>query len=179
MCWFHAGVVAHSTMSASPGSLETRHGALSNSSPTGHPWLSTLFHSPVSPRIPHSHSLHARYENDHISVKEYKREESPEKNRIRSISTVGSGISLTCHSIFILVHQVLSNVGYGVTSLLNLALLLPPTMANDPKIDNYTLTWCLLSSLPMGSSLNMRSGQLALGSTWNLVVYVFIINIHK
>ena len=124
-------------MSASPGSLETRHGALSNSSPTGHPWLSTLFHSPVSPRIPHSHSLHARYENDHISVEEYKREESPEKNRVRSISTVGSGISLTCHSIFILVHQVLSNVGYGVTSLLNLALLLPPTTANDRQLYAY------------------------------------------
>ena len=80
--------------------------------------------------------------------------------------------------MFILVHQVLSNVGYGVTYLLNLALLLPSTTGNNPKVDNYTLTLCVLSSHQMGSSLDMRSGQLALGSTWNLVVYVFIINIH-
>ena len=58
--------------------------------------------------------------------------------------------------MFILVHQVHSNIGYVVASLLNLALLLPPATVNDPKINNYTLTLCVLSSLQMGSSLNMR-----------------------
>ena len=37
------------------------------------------------------------------------------------------------------VRQVHSNVGYVATYLLNLALLLPPKTANDPKVDNYTL----------------------------------------
>ena len=133
----------------------------------------------VSPGIPHSRSLRARYENDHISVEEYKREESLEKNRTRTISTVGSGTSLTRHSMLILVHQVLSNVCFEATCLLNLALLLPPATANNPKVDNYTLTLCVLSSHQMGSSLNMQWGQLVLGSALNLVVYVFIINIHR
>jgi len=57
--------------------------------------------------------------------------------------------------VHILVHQFHSNVGYVVVNLLNLALLLPPKTANDPKVDNYTLVLCVLSSSRVGSSLDL------------------------
>ncbi|KAF8437153.1 MFS general substrate transporter [Boletus edulis BED1] len=94
-----------------------------------------VFYAAIFPRLArntqHSRSLRERYENGHISVEEYEREESLEKNRICNISTVHN------------------NIGYVVTYLLSLALLLPPKTANDPKVDNYTLAldnsyWVLL-----------------------------------
>ncbi|KAI9574371.1 MFS general substrate transporter [Boletus coccyginus] len=94
-----------------------------------------VFYAAAFPRLarntPHSRSLRKKYENGDISVEEYEREESLEKNRISNISTFHS------------------NVGYVVVNLLNLALLLPPKTANDPKVDNYTLVldnsyWVLL-----------------------------------
>lgn len=110
-----------------------------------------VFYTAAFPRLarntPHSRSLREKYENGDISVEEYEREESLEKNRISNISTVGLGIYLVCDSILILVHQVHSNIGYVVTYLLNLALLLPPKTANDPRVDNYTLALCVRSSL--------------------------------
>ena len=115
-----------------------------------------VFYAAAFPRLarntPHSRSLREKYENGHVSVEEYEREESLEKNRISNISTVRPGTGLTCDSMLIRVHQVHSNIGYVVTYLLNLALLLPPPTANDPKVDNYTLALCVLSSPQMGSN---------------------------
>ena len=113
-----------------------------------------VFYAAAFPRLarntPHSRSLREQHENSYISVEEYEREESLEKNRISNISTVCPGTSSTCDSMLIPVHQVHSNVGYVVTYLLNLALLLSPATANDPKVDNYTLALCVLSSLSNG-----------------------------
>ena len=102
-------------MLSSPGSLETRHGALyrrrfvefvSNGE-------TLVFYAAAFPRLtrntPNSCSLHERYENGHISFEEYEREESLEKNTISNISVVGPGISPTRDSILIHVHQVHSN----------------------------------------------------------------------
>lgn len=119
-----------------------------------------VFYAAAFPRLarntPHTRNLREKYENGNISVEEYEREESLEKNRISNISTVGSGICSIRHSMLILVHQVHSNIGYIVTLLLNLALLLPPKTANDPKVDNYTLALCVHSPLQRDSSLNLR-----------------------
>ena len=53
-----------------------------------------VFYAAAFPRLarntPHSRSLRAKYEDGDISVEEYEREESLEKNRISNISTVGS-----------------------------------------------------------------------------------------
>ena len=91
-------------------------------------------------------SLRERYENGQISMEEYEREESLEMNKISNISTVGPGVSLTCTCMLTLLHQVHNNIGYVATYLLNLALLLAPKTANDPKIDNYTIVLCVLSA---------------------------------
>jgi MFS-type transporter involved in bile tolerance (Atg22 family) len=84
-----------------------------------------VFYLAVFPRLgrntPHSRNLREKYENGQISVEEYEREESLEKSRISNIS---------------MVHN---NVGYTTTSVLNMALLLPPNTANNPLVDNYTL----------------------------------------
>lgn len=118
-----------------------------------------VFYAAAFPRLarntPHSRSLREKHENGDIPVEEYEREESLEKNRISNISTVGSGTCSTL-ALLILVHQVHSNVGYVVTYLLNLALLLPPKTANDPKVDNYTLVLCVRSPRHIDSSLNLR-----------------------
>ncbi|KAG6373769.1 MFS general substrate transporter [Boletus reticuloceps] len=112
-----------------------------------------VFYAAIFPRLARntqrSRSLREKYENGHISVEEYEREESLEKNRISNISTVGPRIYLTRDRMLIVMHQMHSNIGYVVTYLLNLALLLPPKTANDPKVDNYTLAldnsyWVLL-----------------------------------
>ncbi|KAH0840203.1 MFS general substrate transporter [Lanmaoa asiatica] len=142
----------------------------SDSFPMGQHWFSTLLHSPVSPGIPLTPvHLREKYENGDISVEEYEREESLEKNRISNISTVHS------------------NVGYVVTYLLNLALLLPPKTANDPKVDNYTLAldnsyWVFLGiwwfiyqsprpgpSLPKGESYFTIGWKQGLNTTGTLV----------
>ena len=119
-----------------------------------------VFYAAAFPRLarntPHSRDLREKYENGQISVEEYEKEESLQKNRISNILTVGTGMHLACKSVFILVRQVHSNVGYTVTYLLNLALLLPPKTANDPKVDNYTLVLYVLSSCPRHSSLDVR-----------------------
>ena len=120
-----------------------------------------VFYSAAFPRLarntPHSRSLREKYENGQISVEEYEKEESLEKNRISNIFTVTPNICLTCHSILILVYQVHSNIGYVVTYLLNLALLLPPQTANNPKVDNYTLVLYVLSSFLQHLSLNQSA----------------------
>ncbi|KAF8841545.1 MFS general substrate transporter [Paxillus ammoniavirescens] len=94
-----------------------------------------VFYAAAFPRLarntPHSRKIRDKYENGELSAEEYEIEESMEKNRISNISTA------------------YSNVGYVVTYALNLALLLPPKTANDPKVDNYTLAldnsyWVLL-----------------------------------
>ena len=119
-----------------------------------------VFYAAAFPRLarntPHSRSLRERYEKGQITIEEYEREESLEKNRISNISTVGLGIGLRCESVLIFAHQVHSNIGYVVTDLLNLALLIPPKTANDPKVDNYVLVLCVHSLRQVGSSLNLR-----------------------
>ncbi|KAH7887427.1 MFS general substrate transporter [Phlebopus sp. FC_14] len=94
-----------------------------------------VFYAAAFPRLarntPHSRSLRERYEKGETSAKEYEQEESLEKNRISNISTMHS------------------NVGYVVTYALNLALLIPPATANDPRVDNFVLAldnsyWVLL-----------------------------------
>ncbi|KAN0097165.1 Autophagy-related protein 22-like protein [Tylopilus felleus] len=86
------------------------------------------FFTAVFPRLarntPQSRSLRERYENGHISVEEYEKEESLEKNRISNVSTV------------------YGNIGYCFAYVLNLALLLAPKTANNPKVDNYTIVIC-------------------------------------
>ncbi|KAG0703844.1 autophagy-related protein 22-like protein [Suillus ampliporus] len=82
-----------------------------------------VFYAAVFPRLarntPHARQLREKYENGEILPEIYEKEESLEKNRISNISTVHS------------------NVGYVITLVLNLALLLP--MTNNPKVDNYVL----------------------------------------
>lgn len=55
-----------------------------------------VFYAAVFPRLArntaHSRSLRERYENEDVSVEEYEREESLEKNRISNILTVGEGM---------------------------------------------------------------------------------------
>ena len=109
-----------------------------------------VFYAAAFPRLARntsrSRDLRERYENGQISIEEYEKEGSLETNRISNISTVGTGI-LTCKFMLIPVCQVHGNVGYSVAYLLNLALLLPPKMATDPKVDNYTLVLYVLLSL--------------------------------
>ena len=88
--------------------------------------------------------LREKCDNDQISIEEYEKEESLEMNRISNISTVGPGVSLTCDSILIFVHQVHMYVGYAATYLLMLPLLLAPKTAKNPKVDNYTIVLCVL-----------------------------------
>ena len=96
-----------------------------------------VFYAAAFPRLarntPYSRDLRERFENGQISVEEYEKEESLQKNRISNILTVGTGMHLACESMFILVRQVHSNVGCVVTYLLNLALLLPPRRQMIPR----------------------------------------------
>ena len=113
-----------------------------------------VFYAAAFPRLarntPHSRSLSEKYENGYISVEESEREEFLEKNRISNIFTMGPGTCPTCEYA----HSERRLCGHA---LLNLALLLPTTTTtNDPKVDNYMLALCVLSSLQLGSSLNMR-----------------------
>ncbi|KAG1803158.1 MFS general substrate transporter [Suillus variegatus] len=82
-----------------------------------------VFYAALFPRLarntPHARQLREKFENGEISPEFYEQEESLEKNRISNISTVHS------------------NIGYIITLLLNLTLLLP--MTNNPKVDNYVL----------------------------------------
>lgn len=82
-----------------------------------------VFYAALFPRLarntPHARHLREKYESGEIPPEVYEQEESLEKNKISNISTVHS------------------NVGYIITLLLNLALLLP--MTNNPKVDNYVL----------------------------------------
>ncbi|EIW61401.1 MFS general substrate transporter [Trametes versicolor FP-101664 SS1] len=92
-----------------------------------------VFYAALFPRLArntaHARQLRDQYERGEISVEEYEREESLEKNRISNISTAHS------------------NIGYIVTLALNLTILLP--RASDPKVNNYVLVltngyWVLL-----------------------------------
>ncbi|KAG9317758.1 MFS general substrate transporter [Chiua virens] len=94
-----------------------------------------VFYAAAFPRLARNTSytrhLRDKYEKGEISVEEYEREESLEKNRISNI--------LTVHS----------NIGYVVTYLLNLALLIPPRTGNNSMVDGYTIVldntyWVLL-----------------------------------
>ncbi|KAF9241828.1 autophagy-related protein 22-like protein [Melanogaster broomeanus] len=78
-----------------------------------------VFYAAAFPRLarntPHSRKLRDRYDEWRVM------EESLEKNRISNISTAHS------------------NIGFVVTYLLNLAILIPPRTANNPMVDNYTI----------------------------------------
>ncbi|KAF8551739.1 MFS general substrate transporter [Imleria badia] len=139
-----------------------------------------VFYAAAFPRLarntPHSRRIRERYENGQISIEEYEREESLQKNRISNI--------LTVHS----------NVGFIVTLLLGLALLLPPKTANDPKVDNYTLAldnsywvllgiwWFIYQSRPPGPPLPKGESYLTIGwkqiwvalKTYKYLPYTFV-----
>jgi len=77
----------------------------------------------------HTRDLREKYDCGEISAEVYEREESLEKNRISNISTTHS------------------NIGYGVTYVLNLSLLL--SLKDNPRVNNYVLVltngyWVLL-----------------------------------
>jgi hypothetical protein len=100
-----------------------------------------VFYAALFPRLarntPHARHLREKYESGEIPPEVYEQEESLEKNKISNISTVrckGCLLSSEANDLSIQVH---SNVGYIITLLLNLALLLP--MTNNPKVDNYVL----------------------------------------
>ncbi|KIM46588.1 hypothetical protein M413DRAFT_259322 [Hebeloma cylindrosporum] len=82
-----------------------------------------VFYAAQFPRLArntaHARRLRDRYESGEIPLEEYEVEESLEKNRISNISTTHS------------------NIGYIATLCLNLSILLP--LANNPKVNNYTL----------------------------------------
>ncbi|KAF8076850.1 autophagy-related protein 22-like protein [Lyophyllum atratum] len=82
-----------------------------------------VFYAAVFPRLarntPHARAIREKYEAGETTREEFELEESMEKNRISNISTTHS------------------NIGYIVTLCLNLSVLLP--LANNPKVNNYTL----------------------------------------
>ncbi|KJA29632.1 hypothetical protein HYPSUDRAFT_125838 [Hypholoma sublateritium FD-334 SS-4] len=82
-----------------------------------------VFYAALFPRLARntlrSRTLREKFEAGDISREEYEVEESLEKNRISNISTTHS------------------NIGYIATLCLNLSVLLP--LANNPKVNNYTL----------------------------------------
>ncbi|KAF8204562.1 MFS general substrate transporter [Pholiota molesta] len=82
-----------------------------------------VFYAALFPRLARntlrSRTLRDQYEAGKITREEYEVEESLEKNRISNISTTHS------------------NIGYIATLCLNLSVLLP--LANNPKVNNYTL----------------------------------------
>ncbi|KAF8512989.1 autophagy-related protein 22-like protein [Gautieria morchelliformis] len=82
-----------------------------------------VFFTALFPRLarntPHARQLREKYDRGEISAEVYETEESMEKNRISNISTAHS------------------NIGYVMTLLLNLSILLP--LAKNPKVDNYTI----------------------------------------
>ncbi|EKM79757.1 hypothetical protein AGABI1DRAFT_56924 [Agaricus bisporus var. burnettii JB137-S8] len=84
-----------------------------------------VFFAAAFPRLArntqHSRNLREKLESGEVTLEEYELEESLEKNRISNISTAHS------------------NIGYIVTLLLNLSLLLP--LAEDPRVNNYCLVW--------------------------------------
>jgi hypothetical protein len=101
-----------------------------------------VFYAAIFPRLarntPHARQLREKYESGEIPPEVYEQEESLEKNRISNISTVRcKALCLLSSKANDLSIQVHSNVGYIITLLLNLALLLP--MTNNPKVDNYVL----------------------------------------
>lgn len=98
-----------------------------------------VFYAAVFPRLarntPHARELREKYEKGEIAAEIYEQEESLEKNRISNISTVRLFLFFLLR--FLSHSQMHSNVGYIVTLLLNLSLLLP--LADNPLVDNYTL----------------------------------------
>ncbi|VDB99551.1 unnamed protein product [Peniophora sp. CBMAI 1063] len=84
-----------------------------------------VFYAAIFPRLarntPHARELRERYEKGESSAEEYEQEESLEKNRISNISTMHS------------------NIGYIVTLALNLSLLLPKPISDNPLVNNYVL----------------------------------------
>ncbi|TFK46944.1 MFS general substrate transporter [Heliocybe sulcata] len=82
-----------------------------------------VFYAAVFPRLARntakSREVREKYERGELSEEEWEREESLERNRVSNISTTHS------------------NIGYIVTLALNLSILLP--LANDPKVNNYTI----------------------------------------
>jgi hypothetical protein len=99
-----------------------------------------VFYAALFPRLArntqHSRHLREKYDRGEISAEVYEQEESLEKNRISNISTVGpSRVFQRMGDDLVL--QTHSNIGFVVTSALNLSLLLP--LRNNPKVNNYVL----------------------------------------
>ena len=88
----------------------------------------------------HTRDLREKHERGEIPLEVYEREESLEKNRISNISTVGASFAPQ-RSFFLIgdnvIWQTHSNIGYVVTYVLNLSLLL--SLKDNPRVDNYVL----------------------------------------
>ena len=88
----------------------------------------------------HTRDIRETYDCGEISTEVYEREESLEKNRISNISTVGASFAPQCSFFLIsdnVIWQTHSNIGYVVTYVLNLSLLL--SLKGNPRVDNYVL----------------------------------------
>ena len=84
----------------------------------------------------HLRDLRERYDHGEVSVEVYECEESLEKNRISNISTVSASFNLPPNGDDVF-WQTHSNIGYVVTYVLNLSLLV--SLKNNPRVDNYVL----------------------------------------
>ena len=102
---------------------------------------SLVLYAAVCPRLARNtqyiRGLREKYDHGEIPIEDYEREESLEKNRISNISTVGAPFVPQCSLCDDVTRQTHSNIGYVVTYLLNLSLLL--RLQNNPKVDNYVL----------------------------------------
>ncbi|ORY20995.1 MFS general substrate transporter [Naematelia encephala] len=87
--------------------------------------ITLVFYASVFPRLarntPRTKEARNKLDNQEIDTSEYEKVEMLERNRLSNISTAHS------------------NWGYLLTLALNLSLLLP--LANNPKVDNYTLAF--------------------------------------
>ena len=85
----------------------------------------------------HIRDLREKYDRGEISAEIYEREESLEKNRISNISTVNASLLTNVPNSDDVIWQTHSNIGYVVTYVLNLSLLL--TLNNNPRVNNFVL----------------------------------------
>ncbi len=85
----------------------------------------------------HMRDLREKYDRGEISAEIYEREESLEKNRISNISTVNASLLTNVPYGDNVIWQTHSNIGYVVTYVLNLSLLL--TLNNNPRVNNFVL----------------------------------------
>ena len=135
-----------------------------------------VFYAAQFPRLArntaHARQLQDRYEAGDVPREEYEIEESLEKNRISNVSTVGFWELYINSFNRIDLRQTHSNIGYIATLCLNLSILLP--LANNPKVNNYTLVLWADSFLPFSVLLYISQDKCVLGRDWHMVVYIHL-----